>query len=140
MVLETETPEYKTVRESGGCRAMTGHTEAQIIKTRRRDIYAIIAFLLLVLTVWAALSAAPKGAQAYVPKVDGAINLLDFDFENTVQVIAGFENYDSWPQNLYTPEDFSLGIPGEPQVLQWALQSRYRSLRLQRWFGQNAVH
>ena len=99
---------------------MTGHTEAQIIKTRRRDRYAIIAFLLLVLTIWAALSAAPKGAQAYVPKVDGVINLLDFDFENTVQVIAGFENYDSWPQNLYTPEDFSLGIPGEPQVLQWA--------------------
>ena len=117
---------------------MTGHTEAQIIKTRRRDIYAIIAFLLLVLTVWAALSAAPKGAEAYVPKVDGAINLLDFDFENTVQVISGFENYDSWPQNLYTPEDFSLGIPGEPQVLQWALQSRYRSLQPQCWFGQNA--
>ena len=120
MVLETETPEYKTVRETGGCCAMTGHTEAQIIKTRRRDRYAIIAFLLLVLTVWAALSAAPRGAQAYVPKVDGVINLLDFDFENTVQVIAGFENYDSWPQNLYTPEDFFLGIPGEPQVLQWA--------------------
>jgi len=68
----------------------------------------------------------------------GAINLLDFDFENTVQVIVGFENYDSWPQNLYTPEDFSLGIPGEPQVLQWALQSRYRSLQPQCWFGQNA--
>ncbi len=98
---------------------MEKKTNAAPAVTSRRDIIAITIFLALVLIVWLGLSALPGPRPVQVQRIDGVINLSDFDFENNVQIISGFENYDSWPQHLYTPEDFAAGIPGQPQMLDW---------------------
>ncbi len=93
--------------------------DMRISVTGTRGTAAVTAFLVFVLACWLGLSMLPGPLEEHVQKSDGAIDLRDFDFKNGVQIIDGYENYDSWPQHLYTSQEFDRGIPGEPQILGW---------------------
>ncbi len=82
------------------------------VANKRRDMLAILFFLLLVLGLWIWISLASGVRTAYVKKTDDVFDLRDFDFETAVQQVDDITNWESWPWHLYTPEDFDADIPG----------------------------
>ena len=93
--------------------------------TARRDIIAIVVFLVIVLALWMSFSMLPSPRTVYIGSGEGERDLRGADFTDTVYVIGSMELWESYPFNLFTPEDFALGITGEPTVTQL---SDYRSI------------
>jgi len=116
------------------------------LKTNRQNIIPVAAFLAIVIFIWSALIIAmPMPELAPAPRLQNEA-LLDFresaldmqstfdsqaifdlrhtDFTNTIHTINN-RDWNSWPERLYTPEDFENGIVGEPQSLTHEAFSRY---------------
>jgi len=98
---------------------MSRSSESIGTKSTRRDIIAVAIFLAIVLLVWVGLTAIPSADISCAPKSDGAavFDLRSSDFSNTIHVINNRDDWDSWPERLYTPQDFENGIVGQPRTL-----------------------
>jgi signal transduction histidine kinase len=80
-----------------------------------RDIFYIIIFLAFTVAVWTAIQAMPGARSVRLPAANGFYDLTNNDFENTVYHIA--ENWESYPEKLYAPEDFDNGSVTETPIL-----------------------
>jgi len=81
--------------------------------TSRNDFLYITAFFALVLVTWTGFQFAPKPTTIELPPATGAYNLSDFSFEGTVYHVSSTA-WESWPYQLYSPEDFANGSVAEP--------------------------
>ena len=81
----------------------------------RRDIFAITAFLILVLAVWIGVLALPTPAIVELNGYDGFYDFSGADFSDIVYAYNGY--WLSYPEKLYTPEDFVSGKVTELPVL-----------------------
>ena len=79
------------------------------------NIIYIALFFALVLAVWIGFLFAPKPNVVNLPKTNGAYNLAEHDFENTVYRTNSY--WESWPYALYTPADFAEGVTVPPIFL-----------------------
>ncbi len=71
-----------------------------------RDTVGVAVFLLLVLVLWWALSALPGPHRVQMTEeAQGSFDLSDMDFQNSVYGISS--GWDSWPDQLYSPEDLA---------------------------------
>ena len=76
------------------------------------NIIYIALFFALVLAVWIGFLFAPKPNVVKLPETNGAYNLVEHDFENTVYRTNSY--WESWPYALYTPTDFAEGVVTAP--------------------------
>lgn len=71
-----------------------------------RDTVGVAVFLLLVLVLWWALSALPGPHRVQVTEdAPGSYDLSVADFQNSVYGVAS--GWDSWPDQLYSPEELA---------------------------------
>ena len=91
---------------------MVEGNKAARVMAKRSDAFAISAFLVLVLAVWFGISALPS--PGIVDLYGNAeYDLRDADFTDTVYAYNG--DWQSYPEKLYTPEDFLSGkVPEAP--------------------------
>ena len=87
----------------------------QPVLISRRDILAITAFLILILTVWIGISVLPSPGIVDLSGYDGFYDFSHVDFTDTVYAYNG--DWFSYPGKLYTPEDFLSGRVTELPVL-----------------------
>ena len=81
----------------------------------RRDIFAIAAFLILVLIVWTVLFALPSPTETQLAD-ESTQELSRLDFSHTIySTIRGWASY---PEKLYTPADFANGAAADPSRTQ----------------------
>ena len=81
----------------------------------RRDILAIAAFLILILVIWTGILALPSPGLVELSGYDGFYDFSDVNFTDTIYAYNG--NWKSYPEKLYTPEDFDSGKVTEQAVL-----------------------
>lgn len=74
----------------------------------RKNLLYIVLFFLAVLVVWVSFSFAPQPDRIDLPATHGSYDLTKYDFKNTIYRTADY--WESWPEKLYTPKDFSNGI------------------------------
>ncbi|MCL2124801.1 MAG: winged helix-turn-helix domain-containing protein [Oscillospiraceae bacterium] len=84
-------------------------------KPTHRDIFVITAFLILVLVIWIGILNLPSPGIVDLNGYDGFYDFSDVDFAD--MVYAYNNNWFSYPEKLYTPEDFASGKVTEPPVL-----------------------
>ncbi len=84
----------------------------------KTNLVTIIIFLIFVLAVWLVFLAVPRPTEVWLGDGHGGADLLDMDLDDT---IYRYRNYwDSYPEKLYTPEDFESGAVTEaPQQLRF---------------------
>ena len=80
---------------------------------KRKDLIYIIIFLALILLVWIGLSLLPQPGVTELSG-SGVCDLSSADFSDTVYVPNGY--WTSYPEKLYTPEDFASGFVKEQPV------------------------
>ncbi|MDR1643964.1 MAG: sensor histidine kinase [Clostridiales bacterium] len=81
------------------------------MKKHRNSLY-IFVFLAAILVMWSSLIFIPDAEEVRLPVVEGSHDLSAADFENTVYLSKDY--WESWPERLYTPEDFASGAVTEP--------------------------
>jgi len=98
---------------------MVQKTKLSQTKNNRRDIIAVAVFLVVVLIVWVGLTAIPTAEHHHASRLHGeaVFDLRSVDFLDTIHVISNRDDWDSWPERLYTPEDFENEIVGAPRIL-----------------------
>lgn len=74
---------------------------------KHKDTIAILLFLILVVLVWAGIAALPQARMMALPEAESGYDLTAYDLEHTIY--AGAVHWESWPEKLYTPEDFTSG-------------------------------
>jgi len=79
----------------------------------RNNFLYISAFFALVLATWIGVLFTPKPTSIELPTAYGSYDLSDYSFEDVVYRIEGTA-WESWPYQLYTPEDFANGNVTEP--------------------------
>ena len=81
-------------------------SESSKTKPGKRDIIAIIIFLLLVLVVWNGIKFIPS-PEIIVLSENGGYDFRGRDFQNKVYQLSGY--WETWVDRHYTPEDFERG-------------------------------
>ena len=97
----------------------------------RSDIIYIALFFVLILVIWIGFLFAPQPNVIIPPEVNGFCDLSGYDFEDTVYHVNN--TWESWPYQLYTPEDFAIGnATGSPRFLKIseAMNTSYATHRL----------
>ena len=91
-------------------------TKKQHNASRNNFLY-ITAFFALVLATWTGFLFAPKPTTIELPTAYGSYDLSDYSFEDAVYRTESAA-WDSWPYQLYTPEDFANGnVRSQPRFL-----------------------
>ena len=81
-----------------------------------RNAFYILAYFILILTIWFAFFLVPQPKMVALEKAYDSYDLSEYDFENSVYLLDAF--WEAWPGVFYTPEDFENGKVGEaPQFL-----------------------
>lgn len=82
---------------------------------KRNGIY-IIVFFILILAIWLSMSLFAQPTQINLHAAKGYYNLSNKDFTNHVYRVEN--DWESWPEVLYTPDDFSSGkVKDMPQFI-----------------------
>ena len=89
----------------------------------RKNLFYISLFFLLVLAAWIGFSFVPQPERIDLPTTHGSYDLTGYDFENTVYRTA--DHWESWPEKLYTPEDFADGLVPDPRFIE---RPEYKSI------------
>lgn len=83
--------------------------------SKTKNFFYILLFFILVLGLWLGISFVPQPECVELLETRGFYDLSESDFENTVYRTDNY--WESWPEKLYTPEDFANGAVTEPQIL-----------------------
>ena len=99
-----------------------------ITKTNRHAIIPVAVFLAAVLLVWVGITAIPAAERRPAPKLynEAVFDLRTADFTDTIHFIDNRDDWDSWPERLYTPQDFENQTVSEPRNLVHADFSHYQ--------------
>jgi len=89
----------------------------------RKNLLYISLFFLAVLAVWVGFSFVPQPERIDLPITHGSYDLTGYDFKDTVYCTADY--WESWPEKLYTPEDFANGLVPESRLIE---RPEYKSI------------
>ena len=88
-------------------------------QSKIREFIPVLVFLVFVLIFWALLAGMPTSEIVNTQSVqaDGIQDLREADFENSIYVVSGKIQWESWGDKLYAPQDITEEIVREARVL-----------------------
>lgn len=90
--------------------------EADKMHAKRNYLYTSLYFV-LVLVLWLAISYIPKPQTVKVAQMNGFCALTQMDFSDKVYSLDDY--WETWPEELYTPDDFTNGtVTTEAQFIE----------------------